>query len=292
MIKSMTGYGRAQDVADGRDITVEIKAVNHRFFECSCRAPRIYGFLDERIKSYLQGQIARGKVEVSVTIYNVAQSDVAVDVDGELAQSYVDALRKLSAPLRLADDLALSSLSRFGDIFIVRKETPDEDKIWASVRQVFQKALDGFLSMRTLEGSRLREDIQSRIQTLLSLVSLIEQRSPRTVEAYRERLTVKLKEILEDRNFDEARLITEAAIFADKIDVSEETVRLRSHLDQLSQLISQDNAVGRKLDFIVQEINREINTIGSKAQDIEIGRLVVDAKAEAEKIREQVQNIE
>jgi len=292
MIKSMTGYGRAQDVADGRDITVEIKAVNHRFFECSCRAPRIYGFLDERIKSYLQGQIARGKVEVSVTIYNVAQSDVAVDVDGELAQSYVDALRKLSAPLRLADDLALSSLSRFGDIFIVRKETPDEDKIWANVRQVFQKALDGFLSMRTLEGSRLREDIQSRIQTLLSLVSLIEQRSPRTVEAYRERLTVKLKEILEDRNFDEARLITEAAIFADKIDVSEETVRLRSHLDQLSQLISQDNAVGRKLDFIVQEINREINTIGSKAQDIEIGRLVVDAKAEAEKIREQVQNIE
>jgi len=292
MIKSMTGYGRAQDVADGRDITVEIKAVNHRFFECSCRAPRIYGFLDERIKSYLQGQIARGKVEVSVTIYNVAQSDVAVDVDGELAQSYVDALRKLSAPLRLADDLALSSLSRFGDIFIVRKETPDEDKIWASVRQIFQKALDGFLSMRTLEGSRLREDIQSRIQTLLSLVSLIEQRSPRTVEAYRERLTIKLKEILEDRNFDEARLITEAAIFADKIDVSEETVRLRSHLDQLSQLISQDNAVGRKLDFIVQEINREINTIGSKAQDIEIGRLVVDAKAEAEKIREQVQNIE
>ena len=288
----MTGYGRAQDVADGRDITVEIKAVNHRFFECSCRAPRIYGFLDERIKSYLQGQIARGKVEVSVTIYNVAQSDVAVDVDGELAQSYVDALRKLSAPLRLADDLTLSFLSRFGDIFIVRKETPDEDKIWASVRQVFQKALDGFLSMRTLEGSRLREDIQSRIQTLLSLVSLIEQRSPRTVEAYRERLTVKLKEILEDRNFDEARLITEAAIFADKIDVSEETVRLRSHLDQLSQLISQDNAVGRKLDFIVQEINREINTIGSKAQDIEIGRLVVDAKAEAEKIREQVQNIE
>ena len=292
MIKSMTGYGRAQDVADGRDITVEIKAVNHRFFECSCRAPRIYGFLDERIKSYLQGQIARGKVEVSVTIYNVAQSDVAVDVDGELAQSYVDALRKLSAPLRLADDLALSSLSRFGDIFIVRKETPDEDKIWASVRQIFQKALDGFLSMRTLEGSRLREDIQSRIQTLLSLVSLIEQRSPRTVEAYRERLTIKLKEILEDRNFDEARLITEAAIFADKIDVSEETVRLRSHLDQLSQLISQDNAVGRKLDFIVQEINREINTIGSKAQDIGIGRLVVDAKAEAEKIREQVQNIE
>lgn len=292
MTKSMTGYGRCQQIIDGRDILVEIKSVNHRFFEFSARVPRVYGYLESQLKGYLQGKISRGKVEVGVTIVTLEGIDANVEVNHSLVKSYVDALRKVGYEFALRDDLSISSISRFSDIFTVRKNVEDEQVIWNSVRTVLDGALNNFLHMREVEGERMKQDILSKLETIGEKVSFVEQRSPQTVEEYRNRLYTKMKEVLQDTKVDEQRILTEAAIYSEKIAVDEETVRLRSHIKQFESILQSDEPVGRKLDFLVQELNREANTIGSKAQDLEIARVVVDIKSEIEKIREQIQNIE
>lgn len=292
MIRSMTGYGRAQQQVGPRDITVEIKSVNHRFFEFSARTPRGCGYLEEKLKSYLQERISRGKVEVNVSI-QVTEGDAAeVELNRALAEAYVLALRGVGTALSLRDDLTLSALSRFNDIFIVRKAPENEDEIWTAVRAVTDEALERFVSMRAAEGKRLLADMLYRLEEIERLVGQVEERSPETVAAYRERLTAKIQEVLADRQIDETRIITEAAIFADRVAVDEETVRLHSHIAQFREILAAGGAIGRKLDFLVQELNREANTIGSKAQDASIARVVVDIKSNIEKIREQIQNLE
>ena len=292
MIRSMTGYGRAEVLVNGRNILVEIRSVNHRYFEFSCRSPRAYGFLESRLKTYLQGKLSRGKVDVNVSIQTVEGSSASVQVNRELAASYVQALRALEEPLGLRDDLSLSVISRFSDIFTVNKETEDEDAIWADVLQVADEATGRFVQMRETEGAKMKEDVESRLDFILQAVEQVEARSPKTVEEYRARLYNKMSEVLGNTRIDEQRILTEAALYAEKIAVSEETVRLRSHVGQFRAILAQGGPVGRKLDFLIQECNRETNTIGSKAQDIEIARIVVDIKSEIEKIREQIQNIE
>ena len=292
MIRSMTGYGRAEVLVNGRNILVEIRSVNHRYFEFSCRSPRAYGFLESRLKTYLQGKLSRGKVDVNVSIQTVEGSSASVQVNRELAASYVQALRALEEPLGLRDDLSLSVISRFSDIFTVNKETEDEDPIWADVLQVADEATGRFVQMRETEGAKMKEDVESRLDFILQAVEQVEARSPKTVEEYRARLYNKMSEVLGNTQIDEQRILTEAALYAEKIAVSEETVRLRSHVGQFRAILAQGGPVGRKLDFLIQECNRETNTIGSKAQDIEIARIVVDIKSEIEKIREQIQNIE
>jgi len=292
MIRSMTGYGRAEALIGGRNILVEIRSVNHRYFEFSSRVPRAYGYLESRLKGFLQGKLSRGKVDVNVSIQTIEGTNANVQVNAELAKSYVDALRTLSEPLSLQDDLSLASICRFSDIFTVSRETEDEDAIWADVLSVAEEAADRFVQMREVEGTKMREDVEGRLDFILSAVEKIEERSPKTVEEYRARLYNKISEVLQNAQVDETRILTEAAIYAEKIAVAEETVRLRSHVAQFRSIREQEGAVGRKLDFLIQEFNRETNTIGSKAQDIEIARIVVDVKSEIEKIREQIQNIE
>ncbi|MCI9406077.1 MAG: YicC family protein [Oscillospiraceae bacterium] len=292
MIRSMTGYGRAEVLIDGRNILVEIRSVNHRFFEFSSRVPRSYGFLENRLKNYLQGKLSRGKVDVNVSIQTVEGTNASVQVNRELAASYVQALRALQEPLGLKDDLSLSAVARFSDIFAVSKEPEDEEKVWADVQQALGQAADRFVQMREAEGAKMKEDLAGRLNFILAAVEKVEERSPKTVEEYRARLYRKISEVLSSAQVDEQRILTEAAIFAEKIAVAEETVRLRSHVDQFRAIMEQEGPVGRKLDFLIQEFNRETNTIGSKAQDIEIARIVVDMKSEIEKIREQIQNIE
>lgn len=293
MIRSMTGYGRATGTFDGMDITLEIKSVNHRYFEFSSRVPRNYGFLDEKLKSFFQGKIARGKVECYLQIDTAGQQETVVKLNSSLAQGYINAYNELSEAFGIENDIKVSDMARVGDIFSVSKEPEDEEKICSDVLSVAEQALERFMDMRTAEGEKLRDDISSRLDFILEKVSFIEQRSPQTVKEYNDKLLARMREVLADVHVDEQRLLTEAAIYADKIAVAEETVRLRSHIDQFRKFFDENGgAIGRKMDFLVQEINREINTIGSKAQDIEIARCVVDVKAEIEKIREQVQNIE
>ncbi len=292
MIRSMTGYGRYQEVVEGWDVTVEIKSVNHRFFEYSSRLPRTCGFLDDKLKNFLQQRIARGKVEVYVSLDAVEQMDSHVAINPMLAKSYREALQELSELLDVRDDTSVMNIARFPDVLTVRKSETDEEAIWMAVEQVAGKALQQFVSMREKEGERLREDVLSRRDFLLTAVATVEERSPQTVREHMEKVETRMRELLGTATVDEQRLLTEAAIFADKIATAEETVRLRSHLEQLEQLLNSSESVGRKLDFLVQEINRETNTIGSKAQDLQLAQVVVNMKAEIEKIREQIQNIE
>ncbi len=292
MIKSMTGYGRSQQLADGMNITVEIKSVNHRYFEFSSKLPRSYGFLDEKLKSFFNGKLTRGKMECYVQIEAVEEPDTVISLNHSLVKGYLDAYKELAETYGLENDVKVSDISRVSDIFSVRKQAADEDKIWAAVQTVAEAALDGFIAMREREGTRLKADVLSRLDEIISNVEFIEERSPQTVAEYNEKLLGRLKELLGETHIDEQRILTEAAIFADKIAVAEETVRLRSHVSQLRSFLDQSEAVGKKMDFLVQELNREANTIGSKAQDVEIARRVVSIKAEIEKIREQIQNIE
>lgn len=292
MIKSMTGYGRSQQLADGMNITVEIKSVNHRYFEFSSKLPRSYGFLDEKLKSFFNGKLTRGKMECYVQIEAVEEPDTLISLNHTLVKGYLEAYKELSETYGLENNIKVSDISRVSDIFTIRKQAADEDKIWAAVQTVAQAALDGFIAMREREGARLKADVLSRLDEIISNVEFIEERSPQTVAEYNEKLLGRLKELLGDTHIDEQRILTEAAIFADKIAVAEETVRLRSHISQLRSFLEQSDAVGKKMDFLVQELNREANTIGSKAQDVEIARRVVSIKAEIEKIREQIQNIE
>lgn len=292
MIKSMTGFGRCLETINGRDILVEIKSVNHRYYEFSARVPRAYGYLEEKLKSFLQGKIFRGKVDVSVSVYNVSGEDELIEVNRSVARGYIEAMRSANEELGLDDDLTLSRIMRMPDIFNVRKAQEDENVIWNDVKIVAEKALDNFISMRTAEGAKMKEDILSKLDYISELVGKVEERSPIVTENYRKRLFDKLTEILQDKKIEEQRILTEAAIFSEKTAVDEETVRLRSHINQCRQMLDADEAVGRKLDFLIQEFNREANTIGSKGQDIEITKIVVELKSEIEKIREQIQNIE
>lgn len=292
MLSSMTGYGRAQNVLNGRDILVEIRSVNHRYFDYSSRIPRVYSYVDEKLKTLFKEVISRGKVEVSVTINALESKDSVIHVNKSIAEVYITALRSLSGEFDLGDDLKLSNLIKIPDIFNVQKTPDDEEQIWNDISQVAHEALDQFLNMRISEGKKLKNDIISKANAIEQMVGEVEKISPTTVENYRKKLVLKLEEILASKDIDEQRIITEAAIFAEKIAVDEETVRLKSHISQFKDMLDSSEAVGRKLDFIVQEMNREVNTIGSKAQDLNITKIVVDMKSEIEKIREQIQNIE
>ena len=292
MIRSMTGYGRYQDTVDGMDITVEIKAVNHRYYEYCSRLPRAYGFLDDKLKAYLQGSISRGKVDVYVFIDTADAPGSRVTVNHSLVQGYLKALGEIAETYGLRNDVSVMSLARYPDLLTVHREAEDEEAVWAAVRTVADVALNRFLQMREKEGEKLQEDILSRAAAILEAVGQVEERSPQTVREHMDKVQARMRELLGTATVDEQRLLTEAALFADKIAVAEETVRLRSHISQLEHMLAGNEAVGRKLDFLVQEINREANTIGSKAQDVQLARVVVDIKAEIEKIREQIQNIE
>jgi len=292
MIKSMTGFGRAVAETDGYVITVEIKSVNHRYFEFSSRIPRQYGFLDDKLKSYINSRVSRGKVECYVSIDALNTEAAQVVVNNTLASAYVSALKELSTNYDLKEDFGASTVARFQDVLVVKKADEDEEKIWSYVKSVTDTALDKFIAMRTVEGEKMKNDISSRADYILSCVEYIEKRSPETVKEYNDKLVERVHDLIGDVSLDEGRVIQEVAIYADKVAVAEETVRLRSHLDQLKAFINADEPVGRKMDFLVQEINRETNTIGSKANDVDIARKVVDIKAEVEKIREQIQNIE
>lgn len=292
MLKSMTGYGRAQKVLNGRDITVEIRSVNHRYYEYTSRIPRTYSYIDEKLKALLKTGISRGKVDVAVTINNIEGKDSEIAVNKNIAEGYVSALRGISDELGLKDDLTLSNLIKLPDIFNIQKTPDDEEMVWNDVYEVTNEALEKFIDMRGVEGKLLGENIIEKADYILEMVEKVEELSPQTVENYRNRLYKKLSEVLEDKNIDDQRILTEAAVFSEKIAVDEETVRLRSHISQLKTILESDEAVGRKLDFVVQEINREVNTIGSKAQDLNVTKIVVEMKSEIEKIREQIQNIE
>ena len=292
MIRSMTGYGRALEVIDSMSITAEIKSVNHRYFEFSSRTPRTYGFLDEKLKSYVQSKVSRGKIECYIFIESLEAEDCTVEINHSLASGYIKALSELSERYGLENDTTVTSVAKYHDIFSIHKEEADEERIWQAVKTVLDKAIVSFVSMREAEGEKLKSDILSRCDTILEKVAFIEERSPETVKEYNEKLLERMKNVLGDVHVDEQRLLTEAAIYADKIAVAEETVRLRSHISQMHEFMKSEAAIGKKMDFLIQEFNREANTIGSKAQDVEIAKRVIDIKAEIEKIREQVQNIE
>lgn len=288
----MTGFGRAKQTVSDLDITVEIKSVNHRYFEFSSRLPRAYQFLDEKLKSFCQQRVSRGKVEVSVMIEDRSENAIELEVNEQYADAYIKALRAIGERYALTDDITVSSLIGNNEIFTARRHEMDDEVLTAAVMQVADEAVANFIAMRATEGERLVKDVTERTQTILKCVEFIESRSPETVREYRERIEQKIRDLIGDVQVDEQRLLTETAIFADKIAVAEETVRLRSHINSLVGMLEGGGAIGRKLDFTVQEMNREANTIGSKAQDIEINRTVVNIKSEIEKIREQIQNIE
>lgn len=292
VLRSMTGYGRSQMILHGRDILVEIRSVNHRYYEYSSRIPRAYNYIDEKLKALLKSGVSRGKVEVSVNITNIEGKENVIAINEGVAEGYVTALRSITEKLGLTDDLSLSKLMKLPDVFTIQKAPDDEEQIWEDVSEVASDALQKFVDMRCNEGKRLKNDVISKADYILSMVSKVENISPQTVANYRDRLYRKMIEVLDGKDVDEQRIVTEAAIFSEKIAVDEETVRLRSHISQLKEMLDGSEAVGRKLDFIVQEMNREVNTIGSKAQDLNVTKLVVDMKAEIEKIREQIQNIE
>ena len=292
MIKSMTGYGRAKETLNKRDITVEVRSVNNRYLDCSVKLPRMYGFAEDAIKGRVQKAISRGKVEVFVSV-DASAADVAkVSVNRELAASYVTALQELAEVCGIETKVTPEQLSRFPDVLTVTKEDEDLETVTADLCQVLDEALESYNAMRAVEGKKLAEDIGSRLNTIETLTGEVEQRSPETVTEYRQKLTARMQEVLQTANIDEQRILTEAAIYADKIAVDEETVRLRSHVAQLRTMLESDDPMGRKMDFLIQEVNREANTTGSKCNDVVIARVVVNLKAEVEKIREQVQNVE
>ena len=291
-VSSMTGFGRGKASGDDFNITVEIKAVNHRYFEYSSRIPRAFQFLDDSLKALCQQKISRGKVELSVQIEDVSSNSVELSLNDTYAGAYIMALRTLAKKYRLKDDLKASSFVGDSEIFNVKKRDLDEEVVKAIAIKATTEAVDSFIKARAVEGERLVCDVKGRAEYILKQVDFVEARSPETVREYREKIEQKIKELIGDVQIDEQRLLTETAIYADKIAVAEETVRLRSHIASLCALLDEGGVIGRKLDFIVQEMNRETNTIGSKSQDIEINKVVVEIKSEIEKIREQIQNIE
>ncbi len=294
MVKSMTGYGRARETRNGRDITVEVRSVNNRYLDCTVKMPRAYIFAEDAVKTAVQKAASRGKVDVFISVDSLGAEETVVKVNEPLARQYIDAMKQLIEMGKgyIDDDYRATDLARLPDVLTVTKAEEDLDTISADLSAVLEEALKNYVSMRETEGAKLAEDILSRLDTIEAITAKVEERSPQTVAEYREKLTARMQEVLQSTTIDESRILTEAAIFADKVAVDEETVRLRSHLSQLREMLRSDIPVGRKLDFLIQEVNRESNTIGSKCTDLEISRYVVDLKAEIEKIREQVQNIE
>ena len=292
MVKSMTGYGRAKETRNKRDITVEVRSVNNRYLDCTVKMPRAYAFAEDAIKARVQKAVSRGKVDVFVTIDTSAADVAVVSVNEPLARGYYEALRKLQDTFGLEDDVTAVTLARFPDVLTVTKAEEDLETISSDICAVLDQALQAYNDMRAVEGVKLADDILFRAAVIETTVGRVEERSPQTVAAYRERLEKKMREVLQSTAIDESRILTEAAIFADKVAVDEETVRLRSHIAQLRDMLRGGEPVGRKLDFLIQEVNRECNTIGSKCNDLAITQDVVNMKAEVEKIREQVQNLE
>jgi len=288
----MTGYGRAVETVNGREFTVELRSVNNRYLDCSVRLPRILSFGEDAVKQAVKGAISRGKVDVFITVHSEAGDEVQVSLNKSVLEGYLAVMRQMVEDYAVADDISVSTVSRLPDVFVVEKPQVDEEQLLADLMGVVHKALESYDAMRVAEGQALDRDLRSRGQTILSLVEKVEQGNAQTVIDYRTRLENKLREVLENTAIDESRILTEAAIFADKVAVDEETVRLRSHLQQMNTMLTAGGAVGRKLDFLLQEMNREANTIGSKCTDVNLARVVVDIKAELEKIREQTQNIE
>ena len=292
MIKSMTGYGRAVETVNGREFTVELRSVNNRYLDCSVRLPRMLSFAEDAVKQAVKASVSRGKVDVFITVRSEAGDEVQVSLNKSVLQSYLNAMHQMVDEFGVADDISVSAVSRLPEVFIIEKPQVDEEQLMKDLMSVVAKALEGYDAMRCTEGEALDRDLRSRGQTILELVSQVEEGNGKTVSDYRIRLENKIREVLANTAIDESRILTEAAIFADKVAVDEETVRLRSHLKQMNSMLTSGGAVGRKLDFLLQEMNREANTIGSKCTDVNLARIVVDIKAELEKIREQTQNIE
>lgn len=292
MVRSMTGFGRGKFISSAHDITVDVRSVNHRFFEASVKSPRVLSYLDDKLKLAVKEKVGRGKIEISVSLQNIDATDLEVSVNNQVLECYVKSLRQVGKKLKIKDDLKLSSLLRIGEAFTVKKTEVDEQQLEKEVLSATQEAVEKFIEMKLAEGENLKNDVLNRLNTIEGYIEVVEKQSPKTVEAYREHLYNKIKTVLEDRQIDDQRVLTEVAIFADKVAVDEETVRLRSHINQMRDMFQKDENLGKQLDFLVQEFNREANTIGSKAQDVEITKVVVAIKSEIEKIREQIQNIE
>ena len=288
----MTGYGRAVETVNGREFTVELRSVNNRYLDCTVHLPRILTFGEDAVKQAVKNTVSRAKVDVFISVRSESGDEVKVSLNKSVLEGYLGAMRQMVQEYGVRDDISASALSKLPDVFVVDKPDVDEDQLLADMMTVVNKALEGYDAMRTTEGKAMADDLRSKGQTILGFVEQIEKGSVQTVIDYRNRLESKLKEVLESTSIDESRILTEAAIFADKVAVDEETVRLRSHLQQMDNMLADGGAVGRKLDFLLQEMNREANTIGSKCSDVNLARIVVDIKAELEKIREQTQNIE
>ena len=288
----MTGYGRAVETVNGREFTVELRSVNNRYLDCSVKLPRSLSFAEEAVKQAVKATISRGKVDVFISVRSEGGEEVKVSLNSAVLEGYLAAMRQMVTEFGVADDISVSAVSRLPEVFTVERPEVDEDQLKADLMAVVAKAIEGYDAMRRTEGVALENDLRSRGQTILTLVAQVEQGNAQTVVDYRTRLENKLQEVLANTPSDESRILTEAGIFADKVAVDEETVRLRSHLEQMNTMLSAGGAVGRKLDFLLQEMNRETNTIGSKCSDVRLARIVVDMKAELEKIREQTQNIE
>ena len=292
MVKSMTGYGRAVEMVNGREFTVEIRSVNNRYLDCTVKLPRSFSFAEEAVKAAVKAAVSRGKVDVYISVRSETEADVQVTLNKPVLEGYLAAMGQMVTEYGVKDDISVSTLARMSDVFLVDKPKADEDQLKADLLSVVDKALAAYDAMRVTEGLALENDLRSRAATILELVARVEELNPKTVSDYRRRLEEKMREVLENKSIDESRILTEAAIFADKVAVDEETVRLRSHLEQMDTMLSGSGGIGRKLDFLLQEMNREANTTGSKCSDVKVARIVVDIKAELEKIREQTQNIE
>ncbi|MBE6923496.1 MAG: YicC family protein [Ruminococcaceae bacterium] len=288
----MTGYGRAVQTVNGREFTVEVRSVNNRYLDCNVKLPRMVSFAEDAVKQAVKAAISRGKVDVYITIKSEAEADTKITLNAAIMEGYLSAMRQMVDTYGVKDDISVSTMSRLPEIFTVEKPEVDEEQLKSDLLQVVAAALEGYNAFRAAEGAALDADLRSRGNTILELVSQVESGNAQTVIDYRARLYNKLKEVLANTAIDESRILTEAAIFADKVAVDEETVRLRSHLEQMNKMLTDGGALGRKLDFLLQEMNREANTIGSKCTDVRLARIVVDIKAELEKIREQTQNIE
>ncbi len=292
MLKSMTGYGRRETVTDGKKILIEIKSVNHRYSDYNIKVQRHLGYMEDRIRKHVSESITRGKVDIYLNVENYETADKEITLNKAIVENYINVLMQLRDEFKLKDDITVTSVARNQDIFLTERIEEDEEQLWNTVKTVLDEALGDFVSMREREGERIEKDLCERIKYMRTLVRKIDERSPQTVKEYSDRLYDKIKDMLEGREIDEGRILTEVAIYADKVAVNEETVRLASHFSEFDNIIGSGEPAGRKLDFLIQEINREVNTIGSKASDIEIAKTVVTLKGEIEKLREQIQNIE
>ena len=292
MIKSMTGYGRCEHIDENRKIVIDIRSVNHRYCDITVKVPRAYGYLEEKIKEFMSGEISRGKVEIFVYIENYTNDDKVITLDHVLSENYYNVLKELKETYNLKNEIGLSDLSRFSDIFITRQQEEDKDKVWELVSSCLKTAVEDFVAMRLREGERLRANLAARAEAIQGMIAEIETRTPQSVAEYSQKLKDRMTELLGNFQIDESRLLTEVGIMADRVCIDEELVRLKSHFTELEKILALSEPVGRKLDFLVQEINRETNTIGSKANDFGIAKNVVEIKSEIEKLREQIQNIE